>query len=100
MTDDMIHHMKDYCDPAECDCSFICENCPDPMPTVDEEKEKLIITVTTGCLWSDTGLDDNGYETGCGNAFQVLVGTPAENEMLYCPFCGKKIVLNLNGKDE
>ena len=32
------------------------------------------------------------WETECGNAFIIDVGTPTENEFTYCCFCGKKLV--------
>ena len=40
------------------------------------------------CTWTWTGEPECSYETGCGGLFQITSGTPAENEMDYCPFCG------------
>lgn len=31
------------------------------------------------------------WETGCGNAFQIASGTPAENGFRFCPYCGKRL---------
>jgi len=31
------------------------------------------------------------WETECGNAFCVMEGTPSENKMKHCPYCGKLI---------
>lgn len=31
------------------------------------------------------------WETGCDNAFCLNEGTPKDNKMIYCPFCGKEI---------
>ena len=42
------------------------------------------------CRWH---VDDDGiYVTECGNLFEIMDGTPAENEMRYCPYCGREIV--------
>jgi hypothetical protein len=41
------------------------------------------------CDW----INNNSYwETQCGLAYQCLEGTPKENGMLYCPFCGGKLL--------
>ena len=43
------------------------------------------------CVW--TYFDDDDYwETTCGNAFCIMEGTPGENMMHYCPYCGGKLV--------
>lgn len=42
------------------------------------------------CTWTEN--DDGAYETGCGGIFVIMEGTPTENEMRYCPYCGKKIL--------
>ena len=42
------------------------------------------------CEWKQ---DENGlWETECGNVFEITDGTPHENEMCYCPYCGKTLV--------
>jgi hypothetical protein len=47
------------------------------------------VTKPVACDWSE---DDEGcYVTGCGHAFALNDGTPHENQMLYCPFCGRRI---------
>ena len=37
------------------------------------------------CLWNNA---DGCWETTCGNAFEINDGTPAENNMTYCCYCG------------
>jgi len=38
------------------------------------------------CQWS---VDENGaYDTTCGNKYEIMNGTPENNKMIYCPFCG------------
>lgn len=41
------------------------------------------------CEWTDD--DDDFYETTCGHAFTFTEGTPADNQFVYCPYCGCKI---------
>lgn len=47
------------------------------------------------CKWKyDKPWDDNYegfYDTSCGNTFVPIEGTPNENKMKYCPYCGKEI---------
>lgn len=41
------------------------------------------------CTWTD---DEGGcWDTSCGHRFVVNDGTPSENSMAYCCFCGKEI---------
>ena len=42
------------------------------------------------CHWKET---DEMWETGCGNAFNLETGTPSDNEMKYCPYCGKLLTV-------
>jgi hypothetical protein len=42
------------------------------------------------CEWKQ---DENGvWETECGNLFEIIDGTPNENNLKYCPYCGKHLV--------
>ncbi len=42
------------------------------------------------CQWAED--DEWGvYETECGETFEIIVGTPNDNRMIYCCFCGKEI---------
>lgn len=40
------------------------------------------------CLWAE---DDVCWMTSCGNAWGLITGTPVQNGMKFCPFCGKKL---------
>jgi len=45
------------------------------------------------CIWTE---DENGiYQTECWNAFELNDGTPADNGMVYCCYCGNLIKENL-----
>ena len=42
------------------------------------------------CKWKaevDTGV----YDTSCDNSFMIIEGTPTDNNMKYCTYCGRKI---------
>jgi len=41
------------------------------------------------CEWKP---DEYGaWETSCLGTFEIMEGTPADNSMKYCPFCGREI---------
>ena len=41
------------------------------------------------CAWHE---EDGCWATDCGEIFVINEGTPEENEMKFCCFCGKHIV--------
>lgn len=40
------------------------------------------------CIWTE---EEEYWETACGNLFCLNDGTPADNDMKYCPYCGKPL---------
>lgn len=42
------------------------------------------------CTWRAD--DDGVYQTECGNAFVLNDGTPKDNRMAYCCYCGKVLL--------
>lgn len=46
------------------------------------------------CRWTEDGDFDysEGWGTECGNSFILAAGTPAENDMKYCCYCGRPLV--------
>ena len=44
------------------------------------------------CLWSEHFCD---YSTGCGNQFLGGVEGPQEENFDFCPYCGRKIYVNI-----
>lgn len=44
------------------------------------------------CGWAPVPGDDENWKTDCGEYWMLLEGTPAENDMKFCPMCGKKLV--------
>lgn len=58
---------------------------------------KKILAEIKPCVWKqdeNTFLlddDERTWNTGCGGMFTIMNGTPAENKMKYCCYCGAKI---------
>ena len=42
------------------------------------------------CVWIQD-YDFGGWDTGCGQGFEIVDGTPSYNKMKFCPFCGAEI---------
>lgn len=42
------------------------------------------------CTWTED--EDGNWETGCDQIFVLIEGTPKQNGMNYCCYCGKRIV--------
>ena len=45
------------------------------------------------CKWKLEDEDYNAYATDCGQCFCIEEGTPQENSMLYCCYCGRVLVV-------
>jgi hypothetical protein len=52
-----------------------------------DERKKILAEVKDICKWKDDG--EGNYETDCGGLFTITRGTPKENKMKYCCYCGK-----------
>jgi hypothetical protein len=44
------------------------------------------------CYWNQEDDEYGSYETDCGSAFIMTEGTPSDNDMKFCCYCGKKMV--------
>ena len=42
-------------------------------------------------MWEPESEEHAYYETECGEAFTLINGTPEDNGMKYCPYCGGRI---------
>ena len=55
-------------------------------------------------VWVDcTWIYDEQYDcwrTACGHAFSLIDGTPAENGMKFCPFCGRGLTVVESDEEE
>jgi hypothetical protein len=55
------------------------------------------------CTWHQDGDSDSGtYSTSCGHYFNLEDGTPEDNRMQWCCYCGKRLVQELitEGSDD
>lgn len=64
----------------------------DPEQTSMEQVVKRVREVMGSCTWILADEDSNVWDTSCGGAFIMEVDTPEDNEMHYCPYCGKHLV--------
>lgn len=53
---------------------------------VSKRKRKSLKLV---CVWSEE--EDGNWDTGCGGMYSIITGTPEENEMKFCCYCGAKL---------
>lgn len=52
------------------------------------------------CTWQQDGDSDSGvYGTSCGSYFNIEDGTPEDNKMRWCCYCGKKLAQSLITED-
>jgi len=54
----------------------------DMQAEIERMKEKPI------CYWKEDKTDEGVWDTSCGERFVIFDGTPNENKMAYCPYCG------------
>ena len=53
------------------------------------------------CTWQQDGDSDSGsYGTSCRRYFNLEDGTPEDNKMAWCCYCGKKLAQELITEDE
>lgn len=64
---------------------------PPFTPVVEQDRrERERREELAECMWET---DDDGIShTACGEAFALDSGTPAENRMRFCCYCGKPLV--------
>ena len=51
-------------------------------------EQKMVIMP---CKWTLLDDDFNTYSTGCGELFCIENGTPKENKLKFCAYCGRKL---------
>ena len=52
------------------------------------------------CTWHQDGDSDSGvYATSCRRFFNLTDGTPEDNKMQWCCYCGKRLVQELITED-
>lgn len=61
--------------------------------TTDEMSKKM-------CTWTNDDPESNFWVTECGKSFEVNDGTPLENDMRFCCFCGGELIEEIITKDD
>ena len=56
--------------------------------------DQAVARKSTTCEWGPTtdGNDHGDWSTGCGYEYTINDGTPKENGMAFCCFCGGKLL--------
>lgn len=68
-------------------------------PAIDALKAALAEPET--CTWQQDGDSDSGsYGTSCRRYFNLEDGTPEDNKMAWCCYCGRKLTQALITEDE
>ena len=52
------------------------------------------------CEWSLDDSEEGNWITSCDNLFGLIDGTPEDNEMKFCCYCGKKLTQPAEGREE
>lgn len=60
-------------------------------PSLMAEVERLRVPMAGECTWSQNGDDSDSWDTGCRKLFRLDDGTPTNNGMKFCCFCGKTL---------
>ena len=56
---------------------------------IRRERDRLIAEREAVCTWTE---DANGiWHTDCGEAFEIQTGSPGQNGLRFCCFCGRKL---------
>ena len=69
------------------------------MPSEKEERGPVPSKELLGCSWSEDG--DGGWESDCGLMWEFNnEGGPLDNDMRYCPKCGKPLMVEPSAESE
>lgn len=68
-------------------CEFANAGCKDALII---EAAEALENRGQGCKWRYLE-DVDAWETDCGQMHIINDGTPAENGMIYCTYCGRKL---------
>ena len=78
-----------YVKPCGCGADEWCAVCY----ALEVEERRLTVAKPSVCAWVYDDTHDK-HDTACGHAFQFSNdGGIIENGFIYCPWCGKRIVI-------
>jgi hypothetical protein len=60
---------------------------PEPVAWQEQPKREPL----TACTWAQDGEDSDTWGTSCGQFFTLNEGSPADNDMRHCCYCGKSL---------
>ena len=88
---------------ASCIAGFRWSSSPTDTPPEIEKAQKALRAALAQqapepetCTWHQDGDSDSGvYATSCGRYFNLEDGTPEDNKMQWCCYCGKKLAQEL-----
>ena len=73
----------------------------DQQPCDAEQALKAALAEPETCTWQQDGDSDSGsYGTSCRRYFNLEDGTPEDNKMAWCCYCGKRLAQELITEDE
>jgi hypothetical protein len=74
---------------------------PGRCPVRDVEYAlRTVLAEPETCTWQQDGDSDSGlYATSCRHYFNLEDGTPEDNKLAWCCYCGKKLAQELITED-
>ncbi len=48
--------------------------------------------MSESCRWVQDGVGEDHWDTDCKNRFSLNDGSPKDNRMMFCCYCGKPLV--------
>jgi len=83
--------------------NWIDKTDPMALETDNDDVVAMFLKDERVCTWSQDSYETeyNVWNTDCARVFQLSEGTPADNGMRFCCYCGRKIIekkLNLERK--
>lgn len=52
------------------------------------------------CVWQQDGAGEDHYDTTCRHRFSLYEGSPRENKMAFCCYCGNVLEEHLDTEEE
>lgn len=62
----------------------------DGLPSIAEVRG-ILKDYPSDCIWELDDPEDDTWGTQCGHYFSLNEGTPTDNRMAFCCYCGKPI---------
>lgn len=53
---------------------------------------RLLWRADKACSWAQDGVGEDHWDTGCRKRFTLMDGSPSENRMRFCCYCGGDLI--------